>query len=601
MASLAELKASSPAYAGMSDEDFAQRVYQKHYAGRMSFDDFSQRVGAKPKADFSGVSSRVTADGAGVRRAGEVRGVGGTGRPYTGPLLSGAGAGASKSDAEIARLQAEAEKGVKRRTQAEAKRDAFRELPTPLRGLIGAGSRVGDLAMGAGQLLGVTDEADAAAQREQNAYMDGDFAAGAGGVAADVALLWNPVARLARAPRAAQYAGNVALGAGMGALAPTVEGESRAANTAIGGALGAVGQGASEAVMAAGKRAAQAVAPEVRQLAQRASDLGIRLTPAQVSNSAPLKSLRSTLGRLPFSGAQKVGQQQDEQFNRALSRTFGEDAPAVNQAVYARGKERIGGDFNALTQRNAMAVDDTVLGELVAIQQEAGQFGADDTARAVNSAIERALSQTDNGVLSGRVYQSLDSELGRITKGGGEKAHYVGRVRETLRNAMDRSISPADQEAWQQARQQYRNLKTIRDLVAKETTDGISPGLLMGRLNANNAGKEAMASGRGGELADLARIGSRFLRDPIPNSGTAERLGWLGALGGGGAMLGVEPATLGLGLGGGRLARMILDDPRLARYLLSEGRGQTRQMIAPYLRPAGVAAAPLVTPETERP
>lgn len=553
-----------------------------------------------PKADFSNVQGGVEFGTPGARPAGEVRAIGGNGRPYTGPLLSGPGASPSKSNAEIARIQAESEKGVRRRTQAEAKRDAFRELPAPIRGLIGAGSRVGDLAMGAGQLLGLTDEADAAAQREQNAYMDGDFAAGVGGVGADVALLWNPAARLASAPRAAQYAGNVALGAGMGALAPTVAGESRAANTAIGGALGAAGQGASEAVMAAGKRASQAIAPEVKQLAQRANEFGIRLTPAQVSDSVPLKGLRSTLGRLPFSGAGKVGQQQTEQFNRAVAGTFGEDAPAVNQAVYARAKERIGGQFNALTQRNAMAVDDAVLGELVAIQQEAAQFGADDTARAVNAAIERALSKTENGVLPGRVYQSLDSELGRITKGGGEKAHYVGRVRETLRNAMDRSISPADQEAWQLARQQYRNLKTIRDLVAKESTDGISPAQLMGRVNANNAGKEAMASGRGGELADLARIGNRFLRDPIPNSGTAERLGWLGALGGGGAMLGIEPTTLGLSVGGGRLARMILDDPRLSRYLLSEGRGQTRQMLAPYLRPAGVASAPLVMPEAQR-
>jgi hypothetical protein len=44
--SLAQLKASSPAYAGLSDEDFGQRVYQKYYAGQMPYDEFQQRTQA---------------------------------------------------------------------------------------------------------------------------------------------------------------------------------------------------------------------------------------------------------------------------------------------------------------------------------------------------------------------------------------------------------------------------------------------------------------------------------------------------------------------------------------------------------------------------
>lgn len=168
------------------------------------------------------------------------------------------------------------------------------------------------------------------------------------------------------------------------------------------------------------------------------------MTPTQLSSSTPLKAVRSTVGRLPFSGAQKVGQQQVEQFNRAVARTFGEDAPAVNQSLYAKAKARIGSEFNRLSERNAVNVDDQLLGDLVSVQQEAAQFGADDTVKAVNSAIEKAIGRTENRAIAGKAYQSMDSQLGKLMKSGGEKAHYIGQVRDALRASMDRSISEAD-------------------------------------------------------------------------------------------------------------------------------------------------------------
>jgi hypothetical protein len=77
-----------------------------------------------------------------------------------------------------------------------------------------------------------------------------------------------------------------------------------------------------------------------------------------------------------------------------------------------------------------------------------------------------------------------------------------------LRDALDNSISPADKQAWQTANQQYANLKTIRDLVTKDQVNGnISPSALLGRVTASGAKKEAVASGRAGDLAELAAIG----------------------------------------------------------------------------------------------
>lgn len=71
MPTIAELKASSPAYADMSDDEFAQRVYDKHYAGKMSFDDFASKVSLAPRRsgpDFGNVTTRTqsTEQGSGL-------------------------------------------------------------------------------------------------------------------------------------------------------------------------------------------------------------------------------------------------------------------------------------------------------------------------------------------------------------------------------------------------------------------------------------------------------------------------------------------------------------------------------------------------------
>ena len=378
---------------------------------------------------------------------------------------------------------------------------------------------------------------------------------------------------------------------------PVLSGESRLGNMAIGGAAGATGQGIASGVGALARPAAAALAPQVRALAARADQMGIPVSMTQLSDSKFLKTLSSTLERLPLTGAAQSRNAQQEAFNRAVSRTFGEDASAVTQDVYASAKQRIGGAFNSLTARNTLQIGDALLSKLASLQDEASRFGTDDAARAVGSAVDELLAKADaSGKLPGRAYQALDSKLGKLTKAGDEKAMYLGQVRDAVREAMDGSISAADREAWQLARGQYKNLKTVRDLVAKEGADGnISPALLAGRMNATQAGKEAMAMGKGGDLGDLARIGRQFVRDPIPDSGTAGRLTALGALTGGGYAMGIDPQatllTLAGGATGGRALNKLLNSQAGRNYMLNGS--SSAKTLAELLRPLPYGAAPL--------
>lgn len=473
----------------------------------------------------------------------------------------------------------------------------------------GVGKSVADTGRGISQLFGQTSqqEVDEAAARDKALMNTGAGMAGdVGGQVLQLALPGAGAAKVAKAAGATKLLGGGAggaiarAGAGSGAFAgtqPVLTGESRGTNMLMGAGAGAAGQGVVSGLSALAQPAKAALSPAVAALAAKAEAMGIPVNVAQLSDSKFVKTLASTLERLPFTGAGASRTAQQQAFNRSVSRTFGEDAPNITQEVYASAKKRIGGDFERLSSQNKLSLDPKLIENLVKLEDDARKFGNNDTAKAVKAAFDELLSKADaDGLIPGKAYQSLDSKLGKLTKTGDEKAFYLGQVRETVRGAMDDSISAADKDAWKTARSQYKNLKTIRDLVAKEGAEGnVSPALLAGRINSSQAGKESMAMGGGGELGDLARIGQQFLKEKIPDSGTAGRLAAMGALGGGGYALGIDGeallATAALGASGGRGLNMLLNSQAGRNYMLKGSPYANR--LARMLEPLPYAGAPL--------
>jgi hypothetical protein len=483
------------------------------------------------------------------------------------------------------------------RTQKPAQYDPTEGMSTFDKLAAGLGKSMVDTGRGLGQLVGLVPQKDIddAAQRDK-ALMNttAGVVGNVGGQVLQMALPGAGLAKVAPAVKAVTAArpfASAAAGAGaFAATQPVLTGDTRAGNAAQGAALGAAGQGVASLAGKAARGASDTLTPQVKALYQKALDAGIPVNLAQLSDSKFLKTLASAVEKMPFTGGVQSRNNQQAAFNRAVSKTFGENTDRITDDVYAAAKKRIGGQFEALTARNNLTADNTMLGRLAGVVDEANRFGADDTARAVQNSIDELLGKADaNGVIPGRAYQSLDSKLGKLMKGGGEKAMYLGQVREVVREAMDQGISQADKAAWQQARGQYKNLKAIRDLVAKNPEGNISPALLAGRLNANEAGKETMAMGARGELGDLAKIGRQFVRDPVPDSGTAQRMMALGALGGGGYAFGVDPASLiGIGIGGatgGRMVNRLLNSPASGNYMVNGGNA-LMQMLAQGAKPA---------------
>lgn len=360
------------------------------------------------------------------------------------------------------------------------------------------------------------------------------------------------------------------------------------AKNAAGSAAGAVIGGqvvpklaglAGGGIGAAARALTGKVSPEVAVLYAKAQALGIPVNAAQLSDSKFMKTLASTVEHVPLSGAGNLRDTQQKAFNRAVAKTFGEDADKITRDVYDAARTRIGGEFERLSARNNLNVDPALIAGMTKISNRANKFATNDTAKAVDNIINeltgkmalfspgKAVNAPASGgagaiggkfrtavtpatsaaaplpnSIPGATYQAIDSEISKLMRAGGEKSVYLGELQNTIRATMDSSISAADQEAWTLARSQYKNLKAVRDIVAKEGSEGnISPALLMGRLNATQAGKETMAKGSRGELGDIATIGKQFVRETIPNSGTVQRAMAIGLLGGGGMMAGMSP------------------------------------------------------------
>mgnify|MGYP001356735873 CR=1 FL=1 len=434
----------------------------------------------------------------------------------------------------------------------------------------GIGKSAYDTARGVGQLFGVVDEQDVAEARARDEALMDTGAGLVGNIAGQALQMAVPLGGGGRVAsllgRAAPYANAATRGAVFAGLQGTTEGENRATNAAIGGALGAAGQGVADF---AGRIARGVDMDEVtRGLLARAEDAGLRLNVGQVTENPMVRTIVSQMERLPFSGARATRDANQTAFNRAVGGTFGAADDKVTADVFRAAKGRIGGEFERLSEQNALRVTPELQATLSSISDDASRLTAGDgTGRAVSNWVNDLLSKAEDGVIPGRVYQSFDSKIGKAMKAGGEAANYLGDVRGAVRAAMDESVAPADQAAWQLARQQWANMKTVEPLVAKAPTGDIAPAQLMGRVTADNAGKVRMASGGGGRLGELAQVGSRFFRQ-APDSGTADRLmvnaGLLGSVLGAQQLDLISPeqaALLGGVLAGNRTALGILRNP----------------------------------------
>lgn len=406
---------------------------------------------------------------------------------------------------------------------------------------------------------------------------------------------------------------NVAVGAAQGGLYGFNEGEGglpeRMTEAGQGAALGGVLGAAIPAVAGGIGRAISPVrsqlTPEKARLAEIAAAEGIDLTPGQLTGSNPLQTMESVFGTLPWTaGPQRAIQdEQRKQFNRAVLSRAGINADNASPEVISQAKSRLGSVFNDLSSRNAVQADAQLLDDLARAEAEYARNLTPDQRAIVDAYVTDIRSRMapvmsefrdtqthpgttilrdveGPGLMLGEDYQRARSAIGRRAKEATDPAlsYALKSIRNSLDDAASRSVSPEDAAAWDAARRQYGNFKAVERAMKSSTNQAIEgnippTALLQAVQQQTGAGRYAAGQG---DLNDLARVGAAFVRDQIPNSGTAQRtmmqnLLTGGALTGGGAAMMVDPVTASitaaLGLGGPRLAQTVYNSDMGKRYL----------------------------------
>jgi hypothetical protein len=161
-----------------------------------------------------------------------------------------------------------------------------------------------------------------------------------------------------------------------------------------------------------------------------------------------------------------------------------------------------------------------------------------------------------NGTMSGKDYQKIRSRLSRISQNARQNDPDYAEATRAMRNALDsnmaRSILPDDAGAWETARRQYGNLKTIEKAASAGGENAaaglISPAQLRIASQQGAGNRAAYARGQG-EFAELARAGSQIMT-PLPNSGTAQRNMITGGIGGVGLATFMSNPLLGAAIAG---------------------------------------------------
>lgn len=416
-----------------------------------------------------------------------------------------------------------------------------------------------------------------------------------GSFVGEVGMLAAPAARIAQAPTfAARLAGNVALGGASGGLRGLREGETRGRNVLIGGAAGGVGMAAGNGLSRLGASAAKAAPTARRQLAIKAQELGIPITPAQVSSSLPVKAMASASKYLPFTGAGKAAERQQGGFNRALSKTFGSDADNLSDDVMQEARKRLSGEYSEIYDGRNIDLTPDGLRKLAGVNNEWARRLVKDEAGVLGRQLDDIIANAENGTFTGDKYQAVRTSLMK-SEGQSPLGQSIRELRRALDEIAEESVGGVDAAKLKALRGKWANFRTTENLLKQVAGAGgdVKPSALW----------PAIRKGSTKEMRELARIGQVVLKDPIPDSGTGQRLlqySLMGGLGGapfsGGATLGAAAGQIALGATAGRAANSNL----LGGLVAQHAPGITRRLVGQHLPLASLAATPVVVAETRK-
>lgn len=466
----------------------------------------------------------------------------------------------------------------------------------------GFGKSFVDTGRGIAQMFGGASEQDVQRAREIDAPLLATGGGVVGNIAGQTTQLLTPVPGAMAVKgasmlgRAAPFVGAAAKSGAFAGMQGVADGESRLGNTGEGALWGVGGQALASGASRLAQSAASRMPAPVRESIELARGAGIPLRADQVTQSGPLKAAAAVTKWLPFSGAGKAAQKQQEAFNAAVGRSFGAKGAAVlTDDVMKSARKELGAKFEDIYSRNDVALTPDAVRKLAGIEGQAARILTKDEADIVRNQLDDILANADGGVLTGQKYQAVREMLQRA-EGPDKVGMSVKRLRKELDDIAAEAVGPEDAATLKTIRSQWANLRTTEDALKQVSgaAGNVKPASLYPLIR----------KGSTKEMRALAKVGQNVLKDVVPDSGTAQRALYQSLLTGSGSA-GVAGAAAGLGVlapvakmaAVGALAGRGLNS-NMASKLLEQGKPtkglarlmQTSPRLLPAAGPTGLAA-----------
>jgi hypothetical protein len=297
------------------------------------------------------------------------------------------------------------------------------------------------------------------------------------------------------------------------------------------------------AAMAVGRKVATPLKisnpPETQRLIGIAQNEGISLTPGTKSGSRPLQVAESVLSTLPFSSGpqRQVYAKTREQFNRAVLKKAGIDAPDASPEVLEKAFTGIGKEFNDLVDQTPPlrvtpefdAKIKTVFYDNIFKLSRRLDANTKGIFAGYVEDFDNLFKQAKaggSGVIDPQSYKDIATDLRATIRETRDPAlkRSLGVMQSALDDLLEQNSSTKLKNQWADTRNRYRNMLIVDTAVGGGTNATRVSGDIpfAGFKQAVDAADPAgFARGRG-EYNDLARVGD-LLADKIPNSGTPER------------------------------------------------------------------------------
>jgi hypothetical protein len=363
-------------------------------------------------------------------------------------------------------------------------------------------------------------------------------------------------------------AGNIAArgGAGVvtgGASAGLVNPDNAATGAAIGGVvpLAIRGGGAVFESMGRGMRELVGKAsPEVRTLAERAYELGIKVPADRILNSDALNAMASSLRYIPLSGRSATERTMEAQMNRALSRTIGQNTSNMTHALN-NARLKLGDQFDHFLKNNTVRIDEQFVDDLAEAATMANRELSSDGASIIGKQIDEIVAKASSGEINGQAAYAIKRTLDRIGRRNAPEAWYALDLKGRLMDALNRSVGDEAAAGFAALRSQYGAMLELEKLGVRNGVEGtVSAGKLAGMQDIRNP-----------QIKELADVAQQFLRTRESAHGAAQRVGVGAAVtAASGVLGGPAGAVVGAGgmMAGGRAMNALLNSEPARRAAL---------------------------------